>query len=454
MLYSTFARYIMYPVLEIYRRRDTLKHLKELEKTQWLSADEIKKIQWKKLKSLLAHAYTNVPFYHHVFKALNMTPKDISTPEDFRKLPLLSKEDIRTNLNDMLSLNYKKNDLIPNSTGGSTGVNLNFFNDRKNAGSVSAIDLRNRRWAGLEIGDKGAWLWGSPFDISLHDSLKNRVYDKLFRNLLLSSYNLSEETMFVYARKLLQYKPKVIVGYPSSLYHFAKFLEANGIRDINPKSIISEAEVLYDYQKELIESVFQCKVFNYYGCREFSTIAQECSEHSGMHISSEHVYVECLRGNEEPAALGEGGELVITDLDNFGMPFIRYRIGDIGVLSDRKCKCNRGLSIIEKVEGRTFDIIVGINGRAVGGTFWTLLLRTAIRGIRQFQVVQESIREVNIKVIPDETFEEGQVNLLTKKIREYLGEDMDIVFKIVDKIPLTKSGKFRFVISKVAHSPA
>lgn len=429
-----------------------MRHFKELENTQWLSVDEIEKIQWKKLKNLLAYIYTNVPFYHRVFKTLNMAPKDISTPEDFRKLPLLSKEDIRTNINDMLSLNYKKSDLIPNSTGGSTGVNLNFFSDRKRSGYVSAVVLRNDRWAGLEIGDKKAILWGSPFDISLQDNLKNKIYDKLFRTLFLSSYNLSEENMFLYAKKLLQYKPKVIIAYPSPLYHFAKFLEENEIKGINPKSIISSAEVLYEYQRELIESVFQCRVFNNYGCREFDAIAQECSEHSGMHITAEHVYLECLKGDGEPAALGERGELVITDLDNYGMPFIRYRICDVGVLSDRKCNCGRGLPIMEKIDGRTFDIVVGTSGRAVGGTFWTILLRTAIEGIKQFQVIQESMSEINIKVVPRESFDESQIDKLTNKIREYLGGDMEVNFQIVDKIPPTKSGKFRFVISKVSHA--
>ena len=453
-LYSTFAKYVIYPILEIYRKRDTLRHFKEVEKTQWLSVDEIKKIQWNKLKNLLEYAYANVPFYHRVFKTLNLTPKDITTPDDFRKLPVLDKEEIRNNISYIVSSNYKTRDLIPNSTGGSMGVNLNFFNDRKHIGYVSATGLRSRHWAGLEIGDKTAVLWGSPFDISLRRDLRKRIYDKLFRTLFLSSYDLSEENMFDYAKKLLQYQPKVIIAYPSPLYRFAKFLERNEIKGINPKSIISSAEVLYDYQKELIESVFQCRVFNRYGCREFGAIAQECSQHSGIHINAEHVYVECLKGDGEPTAPGESGELVITDLNNYGMPFIRYRIGDIGVLSNRKCDCGRGLPMLEKVEGRTFDIVVGTNGRAVGGTFWTLFLRTAIEGIKQFQVVQEAMNEINIKLVTDESFDESQIATLIKKIREYVGEDMEVNFQIVDKIPTTKSGKFRFVISKVAHSLA
>ena len=452
MLYSMFARYIMFPALEIYRRRDTLRHFKELEKTQWLSAEEIKKIQWKKLKNLLEYAYAYVPYYHQVFKSLKMTPKDIHSPRAFEKLPLLSKENIRDNMSRMMSIVYKKRNLIPNSTGGSTGVTLNFFNDGKHSGCVSAIALRCKYWAGLEIGDKNAFLWGSPVDISLQDNLKNKIYNKLFRTLFLSSYNLSEENMLIYARKLIRHKPKVIIGYASPLYHFAKFLKKNGIKGINPKSIISSAEVLYDYQRESIESVFQCRVFNAYGCREFTTIAQECSEHTGMHINAEHVYVECLKGDGEPAAPRERGELVITDLDNYGMPFIRYRIGDVGVLSDRKSNCGRGLPILEKIEGRAFDIIVGTNNRYFDGHFFSILLRTAVDGIKQFQVVQESKNEIDIKIVVDEAFKKGRIDILANKIREFCGNDMQVNFKIVDEILPTKSGKFRFVISKVPNS--
>ena len=448
-MYSTLAKHVIYQMVQIYKRRDTLRQLKELERTQWLPTDEIKKIQWIKLKKLLEYAYINVPYYQQVFKTLNMTPKDITIPDDFRKLPLLDKEDIRSNISDIVSSSCEKKDLIKDSTGGSTGINLRFFYDTKSIAHRSAVALRSDSLAGLDIGDKHVKLWGSPFDISRQNSLKGKISKLISRSLYLSSYDLSEDTMYKYTKKLLQYKPKVIIGYSSSLYLFAKFLEENKIKGISPKSIISSAEVLYDYQRELIESVFGCKVFNRYGCREFSTIAQECSEHSGMHINAEHVYVECLKEGE-PAALGETGELIITDLDNYGMPFIRYKIGDVGVLSDRICNCGRGLPIIETIEGRTFDIIVGTNGRYFDGHFFSILLRTAVDGIKQFQVVQESKNEINIRIVVDKIFRTKYIDTLTSKIHEYCGEDMQVNFKILEAIPLTKSGKFRFVISKVA----
>ena len=106
---------------------------------------------------------------------------------------------------------------------------------------------------------------------------------------------------------------------------------------------------------------------------------------------------------------------------------------------------------MEGIQGRVFDIVIGTNGRAVGGTFWTLLLRTAVEGIKQFQVVQESVSEIDIKIVTDESFEKRQIDTLINKIHEHLGEDMKVNFEIVDKITSAKSGKFRFVISKVAH---
>lgn len=441
----------MYPTYQRCRGYNFYNEYQILDRSQWLSADEICNLQWKKLKCLLKHSYENSLYYHRIFRHLGLSPDDISTYHDFRKIPLLSKHNIIENMEYIVSKNYTKKALISNSTGGSTGTNLHFYNDKKRVQCVIAFVLRNELWSGLDIGDKRAVLWGAPFDISQQDQLKAKLFNKIFRNLFLSSYDLSDDMMEVYVQKLNSYNPKVIIGYPSSLYYFSKYIGDNGFEIINPISIISSAEVLYDYQRELIESVFGCKIFNRYGCREFSTIAHECSKHFGMHINAEHVYVECLDENGEPVASGEVGELVITDLDNYGMPFIRYRIGDVGMISDRVCDCGRGLPIIEKVIGRSFDVVIGTNGRRLGGTFWTHILRNYIDGIKQFQVIQESKTEIRIQIVIDwSIFDSSSIPKLTRKILDYCGDDMGVDFKIVDEIEPTKSGKYRFVISKLS----
>ncbi|MBA7573887.1 hypothetical protein ES708_15688 [subsurface metagenome] len=448
-LYPGLVRSVIYPLVQRMRgRRGILGQLQWLEQTQWLSPEELHNLQWEKLKKLLTYSFANVPYYKDMFEAKGLTPEDIQTPEDFRKLPLLSKEDIMANFSKLTSRQYSRSDLIPNSTGGSTGVNLSFFNDKKRASTELAVGLRGDQWAGLEVRDKSAHLWGSPFDLSRQRCLINIIGNQILRRLFLSSYNLSEETMYVYARKLAHYQPKVIIGYSSPLYLFAKFLQEKGIKGIRPQSIISSAETLYDFQRQLIESVFQCPVFNRYGSREFGAIAVECPEHNGLHLNIEHVYVECVKDNE-PASPGEVGELVITNLDNYGMPFIRYRIGDVAVPSDRKCNCGRGLPLLERIEGRTFDVVAGTNGRCLGGTFWTLLLRTFIKGISQFQVVQKAKDQIDITIVTNEAFKIGYIDLLKSKVREYCGSDMQVNFYTVPSIPVGKSGKFRFVVSKI-----
>jgi len=450
-MYSKFLKTVVCPLYWHSQGCSNLRaELKQLEQTQWFSSEEIQKLQWKKLAELLEYSFDNVPYYKNVFKMAGLSPSDIKTPADFRKLPLLSKQDIMKSSTDIVSAEYSTKDLSLNSTGGSTGVNLAFFNDKKRASNELATGLRSNSWAGLDIGCKSAYLWGSAFDLSRQKRLGNRVGNFALRTLFLSSYNLSVKNMAVYARKLSQHRPKVIVAYPSPLYWFAKFLRDNGINDIRPQSVICSAETLYDFQRELIESVFHCPVFNRYGCREFGAIAVECSEHSGLHINAEHVYLECLKNNGEPSSPGEIGELVITDLDNHGMPFIRYRIGDMGTLSDKKCRCSRGLPLLGKIEGRTFDVVVGANGRALGGTFWTLLLRTSVAGIEQFQVTQETTKHITVRLVTSSLFKSEYIDSLEGKIKEYCGNDMQVRFHIVDKIPQGKSGKFRFVISKVA----
>jgi phenylacetate-CoA ligase len=224
----------------------------------------------------------------------------------------------------------------------------------------------------------------------------------------------------------------------------------NDLKVHSPKGIVTSAETLYPHQRETIESVFGCRIFNRYGCREAGNIAQECEEHNGLHIFSEHVVVEVVDEKGDPAPPGEPGEIVVTKLDNYVFPFIRYRIGDIGVLSERRCPCGRNLPMLESVEGRVFDIIVGTNGNHLSGTFWTILLREYVSGISKFQVIQEEYGKILLKLEAGSGFSEKEKEKLISKIRERCGEDMNVEIETVEEIEQTESGKHRFVISKVS----
>jgi phenylacetate-CoA ligase len=372
-----FLRKFIYNIYEKILKNKDLDGLEELRKTQWFSEEKIKEFQWRRLENLLKHSYESVPYYKDIFNNLNIDIKNSITIEEFQKIPLLDKEIMTKNRTQLLSTRYRASDYIVDTTSGSTGKKLIFYLEKKQRRDDYfryAAFWRCMEWVDVDIYDKSAKLWGSLVDLTAPKKIKNRLKKFIFPTLLLSSYNLTPEMMASYAKKIIRYKPKVIIGYSSALYLFAKYLEEKQIEIRGIKGVISSAETLYQHQRDIIESVFKCKVFNRYGSREFDTIAHECMEHKGLHISAENVFVEILDTAGNPCKPGTRGRIVITDLDNYVFPFIRYEIGDIGILSDRKCGCGRGLPLIEAIEGRTWDVIVGANGNQLIGSFWNFLI--------------------------------------------------------------------------------
>jgi phenylacetate-CoA ligase len=444
---TEFSRHIGYPLFWKVRGLEVKSKLAKLQTSQWLAREEVEAVQWHRLSKLLQHAYENVPYYRKVFDDLQMKPQDINDYDDFRKLPLLSKDDIRTNFDTLISTNMDRKLMKIDSTGGSTGENISFLEDLTELSNRFANTVRGDSMAGLSPGTRFVELWGAPFDAPRLGFLGNAMIRLAFRKIFLSAYNLSESQMRQYVRCINEFKPEVILAYPSPLYHFATFISALGLK-INPiTSIITSAETLSEHQRKVIESVFCCKVFNRYGCREFGNLGTECEMHNGIHIFSDMYLVEILRDGS-PVGQDELGEIIVTDLHKYGMPFIRYRIGDLGVPSDQLCSCGRGFPLLRELHGRVFDIIVTPDGRYISGTFWTLLSRS-VHGIKSFQVVQEAKNKIDIRLVGDDNFRSDSLAILTSRIREKCGDDMHVSFSMVDTIPLTKSGKHRFVISTV-----
>lgn len=425
--------------------------LDELRKTQWFSEEEVKKFQWARLENLLRHAYGSVPFYRTLFDSIALDVENGISIDEFRKIPLLDKEIIAKNKEKLISSRYKPSQLWLDTTSGSTGKKLVFYRekkgDKRNDYYRTAAFLRNMEWLGIGIFEKQASLWGAQMDLPRRKSFKNRIMNLIFPKLFLSSYNMTPKTMKSYAEKINRYKPKVLTGYASALYLFANYLDKKKIEIRGLKGIISTAETLYRYQRDKIERVFNCKVFERYGSREFGAIAHECEEHKGLHVNAEHVFVEILNEEGKPCKSGKLGKIVITDLDNYAFPFIRYNIEDIGILSDRKCPCLRGLQLIGKVEGRTWDVIVGANGNHLVGSFW---LVKDVEGINQFQVIQEEFGKLILKLVVDKSFTEIEKQKLLNRIYDQCGKDMKVDIQLVDEIPIPDSGKHRFIISKVS----
>jgi len=427
---------------------NTIKNLNHLRRTQWFSKSEIKEYQWKKLISLLRYAKKNVPYYKNLLEDIDLKNLDV---EEFRKIPFLDKKKIKDNFDEIISEEYERSDLKHNSTSGSTGERLEFYKDMKKIKKGDhlrpATDLRSWEWAGIELWDRKIKLWGLHPDIPRSLDLKEKLSDWLKNRKFLSAYDMKEETMEKYRKKINNYRPKLIISQPSVMYTFSNYLNSSGLEIHRPKAITLSAETLYPYQRKVIKDVFDCEIFNRYGSREFGDIAHECEYHNGLHVYSERVYLEVIDEEGEPCEPGELGELIVTDLDNYGFPFIRYKIGDLAIRAEDGCECGRGLPLLGSIEGRKWDIIVCPNGNYLTGTFWLI---KDIEGINEFKIIQEDYDQLRIELVINEKFSETEKSKLNKRVKDNCGEEMNAEINVVDDIPRQKSNKRRPIISKVS----
>jgi phenylacetate-CoA ligase len=422
--------------------------IRHLDKDQWWSPEQLREQQARKLANLLRHCAGNIPYYRNLFSKLGLSTSDLSDPVNFKKLPPLTKEVIRANQKTLCAENIDKSQLISNSTSGSTGEPLPFFQDRRSGPWRQAVVWRNQAWVGALYSDREARLWGAQLDIDKAESIRGRLHSWLHQKVYLSSYDLSDNAMRRYAGILTRFRPKLLISYPSPLATFAQFADDNGIEVPRIGAIITSAEQLYPWQREIIETVFRGKIFDRYGSREFGNIAHQCAKQDGYHVNSERFFIEIISRDGEPVADGESGELYITDLDNYGFPFVRYPIGDRGATRSGVCTCGRGLPLLTSIEGRSFDVIDCPNGRRVAGTYWTIAVRR-VPGVQQFQVVQDQPDHLLMRLRIDASWRPENARLIEALVTEACGNEMRITCDFVDRIALTKSGKQLLVINQL-----
>ncbi|MEL4457170.1 hypothetical protein [Lutimonas vermicola] len=421
---------------------------KHLNKTQWLSLTELNELQEAKLKKLLLYSIKNVAIFSDIVGKMDL---NWSAKEILDKFPITDKSFYRKANEKCLSKNAPTYEYHKSSTSGSTGESFYFYLDVNRQGWGEAAKYRTDTFAETMPHHSRASLWGASFDNYGNKGIKIKIRNFLTPFIFLSSYDLSIESIMRYVAILKKEKPRMLVSYPTPLIELADYCKKNNIHFPFLRSIICSSEQLFDFQRKIIEDTFVVPVFNRYGSREFGSIAQECNCHNGLHVNIERMYVEILNDKNEPCKEGEIGQLVITDLDNKVMPLIRYRIGDLAAWSNmKKCACGRGLPLLEKVEGRAFDVIRTPNGQVISGTFWTLLIRYVSHEIKSFQVVQNEIEKINIKIemIKGRELSKEKMDILLSKIKEKDNE-LKVNVQFCEKIELTRSGKRRFVVSSI-----
>ncbi len=427
-------------------RRDNYFELKDqFAQTQFWSKEKMEEYQWRKFKEIISYSYEKVPYYNKLFKENGISPSDIKSKEDAVKIPVLTKQDIIDNYSQLIAQGVEKWRMRTNATSGSTGTNLKFLSD--NGTLVKAV-LQNRcyEWMDLSLFDKKMHIWGSGWDVKKSKKILSKIKSIIKSNIVLSGYHLTEEQIVQYYQIMKSYNPSLIISYPSILNEIVSTFQKHHFQ-FTPKAIQIGGEKLMPNQRINIESCFNTKIFDFYGGRDVPMIAQECNVHNGLHIMSEAVYFEVIDENGIPIQDGEG-EIVVTDMHNKVMPFIRYKIGDRAKISSRECSCGRGLPMIDEVLGRTFDIIRFPNGNKVSGTFWTILLKTQ-PGIKNLQVVQKQIDHIQINYVPDNSVQQIDFDSFITKIHEYSGSSLKVTFQKFDTIPLTKAGKLLFIISEI-----
>ncbi|MBN1583307.1 MAG: phenylacetate--CoA ligase family protein [Anaerolineae bacterium] len=423
--------------------------MNELNQTQWLSSDDLNALQMRRLHSLVEYAYAYVPHYKRIFDQVGFRPSDLEKdPASFQKIPPVTKSYIRDHMDEFITTEPgRRRGLLPDCTSGSTGEPFAFWIDRYCQDYAVATTFRHHTWCDWQPGEPRAYLWGATLVLPFKTKVRDKIRDFIWNRFSVNAFNLSDESMNHLAKLLRKHKPKLLHGYTSALYFFARFVRDKGWNDIKVPAVISSAEVLFPHQREYIEETFDCRVFNRYATHEVSGIACECEYHTDMHISSETVRLEILDQDDAPVEDGETGGVVVTSLTNYVMPFIRYRLADVGRMSTRQCPCGRGQPMLEAIEGRQNDMFRTRDGRTV---LWGIdrPFKT-MEGVQKFQLVQKSLDYVVVRVVKGEPMNQAQKAKVEETLRVALGNHIRIDFEFPDEISTERSGKYRYTVCEI-----
>lgn len=448
--FAPISRNIVAPLWARWERSPYLRHYRRLLKTQYDPPETIRARQTGQLRSLVEHAYATCPFWRERFDRHGLKPADIREPEDLSKLPLLTKTDLRTRLDDMISSDYPdRSRLVLSKTSGSTGVSVVVYSDDACAQFKRGAALRSDEWSGWKLGERIAAVWGNP---RIRTGWRGQL-----RRLLLERYDpfldtlkMDEDAMSRFADELKRKPPSMLFGHAHSLYLFANFLKTARRGDsVRPKAILSTCMVLHDFERRLVEDVFQCKVTDRYGCEEVSLIACECEKHEGLHVNADALLVELIDGEGDTISNGDPGRMIVTDLLNRAMPMIRYEVGDTASWSGRPCSCGRTLPMFSRIEGRVADYVVTSRGEFVSGISLTENFACLVPGLAQIQIVQDAIDRFTFHIVKAPDFSDESLARIADLVRERFGDQAVFECRYMDEIPKEPSGKYRFCISHV-----
>jgi len=427
---------------------------KLLTQSRLWKSEEIREYQNERLQNLVKHCYRNVPYYRAWFDRSNLKPGDFNGTDDLKRIPFLTKEIILQNRDELVAANYPKSKRLYYSTGGTTGNPMSFYNEKGVSRSKEFAFITNL-WerVGYRIGDKLVTLRGNV----IPSAKKNEFWEvePIKNRLILSTYHMTEQNLEKYVEKIRAFVPDFIHTYPSAVTVLAKYMLERSLPPFKSlKAVLCSSEAFYPGQRELLQNAFQCRIFSWYGQGEMVALAGECEVSPLYHIYPEYGIVELVDENDHVIdRTGQMGEIVGTGFDRDLMPFLRYRTGDFAEYNDQPCTCGRNYRRLQRVEGRWLqEQVITRKGNLISVT--ALNMHTPVfRNVSRFQFYQEEAGKIELRLVPKNEFcQTDKENISSAFLKKFDSRDIDLIIKIVDdsQIDTGKSGKFRFLIQKLA----
>jgi phenylacetate-CoA ligase len=462
--------HVSFPVTNyLFNRKGVMSDYRSMLESERYSEEQLQQVQLRKLHHVLSYANRFVPYYGRRFKQLGLVPEDIRTLADVALIPTLSRQEVIENCDDLVDVRFRsslaaakqstrgpgqpapfarfrKEKLVRNSSSGSTGAPVIFYDD----GSITAVswafEMRIRKWYGIDPGAREARMARISVDYMPND-LQIWLRKRLWHQLMLPGVNLADKEYALCVQKMKQFRPQVLWGFTSALAGLADYVRRTGeeVRQFSPKLAIGWAAPVYEHEERILKDVFRCEVTNIYGAREVGHIAAWCPAHS-WHINQEHMLVE---SNRDPRG-GEIGEIIVTPLDPSPMPFLRYRLGDLGRPARSRCACGRTLQVIDEFLGRTGEIFVTKDGRMIPPNFWCRFFMVGEQSqfVERFQVIYRSPELISIRIVKRKGYSGQTEHDMERILQKNFSSDVHFEFEYVPKIAAQISGKYQMVVNQ------
>lgn len=402
----------------------------------------LRRVQERKLRRLVRHAYEHVAHYREAMDERGLRPDDIRGLEDLARLPILTKERLQSlpveaKTADNVDLGHCREFM----TSGTTGLPLRFYVTARDLTYRNLVCARTHKAAGIGPRDKIAVIAG---DLKVNRRVSFRQRLGLWRRREISSW-LGPDA---WIEEMLSWKPTAIIGRVTTLRILGERMRDRGIDGIRPRIILSSAEMLDDGSRRFFRETFGSRVVDHYGCFETGCAAWECRVCGGYHVNADFIILEALAPDGRPARPGEPGEVIVTNLHNLAMPFIRYRQGDDVVPSAKPARCGRGFPLLDRIDGRRDDRIVRLDGRRIPpqAVYHVLI---PVPGVRRWRVEQNVPGRVTVLVEPREDFGPQAERVLVDTMQTLIGKDMAVDVVLVERFEADPARKTRTITVRI-----